>query len=372
MELWGCFASPLPFLPPAEAAGQLLKILGSQLRCDRVALLWRSGSEEVLHGVSWHRPDLLITGQLTSASRIEEQSELPEPFHNLSWRLLSGVSENELAPSVFLGTETREEQQNLPSAWEVFIPGILSWSMQFEQRLRDRTLTAMAEYAAGAGHEINNPLGSIIGRASQLLKSETNDERRRLLESIGAQAYRIRDMIGDTMLFANPPVSRPQSISMNEMIQNVLDQFGGQIADSQVKLHFVPSEPVFIPADPDQFHIVVSELVRNSLNALSENPPESLRELRICCTVRQQRGQNGGELELIDTGPGLTPQQQEHCFNPFYSGRQAGRGLGFGLSKCWQIVQQHQGTISLSCDQGTTRVLVWFPSSSPLHSAESS
>ena len=66
-------------------------------------------------------------------------------------------------------------------------------------------LEALAEFAAGAGHEINNPLATIIGRAQLLLKDERDPQRRQMLLAIGAQAYRIRDMIGDAMLFGRPP-----------------------------------------------------------------------------------------------------------------------------------------------------------------------
>ena len=66
-------------------------------------------------------------------------------------------------------------------------------------------LEALAEFAAGAGHEINNPVATIVGRAELLLKGETNPERRQALLTIGAQALRIRDMIGDLMVFARPP-----------------------------------------------------------------------------------------------------------------------------------------------------------------------
>src|SRR5262249_41687472 len=82
-------------------------------------------------------------------------------------------------------------------------------------------LEAMAEFAAGAGHEINNPLATIIGRAQQLLKDETNPQRRQMLASIGAQAYRIRDMIGDAMLFARPPVAEPVEVNLATAVQHV-------------------------------------------------------------------------------------------------------------------------------------------------------
>src|SRR5437773_12387659 len=75
----------------------------------------------------------------------------------------------------------------------------------FLARLEEEKLAALAEFAAGAGHEINNPLAVICGRAELLLREETHPERRRDLATIHAQARRIYEMIADLMLFARPP-----------------------------------------------------------------------------------------------------------------------------------------------------------------------
>ena len=79
-------------------------------------------------------------------------------------------------------------------------------------------LEALAEFAAGAGHEINNPVATIAGRAELLLRNETQPERRQALLTIGAQALRIRDMIGDLMLFARPPKPEPQLLNLAQVV----------------------------------------------------------------------------------------------------------------------------------------------------------
>ena len=78
----------------------------------------------------------------------------------------------------------------------------------FQRTLETEKLEAMAEFAAGAGHEINNPLTVISGRAQLLLRDETDPERRHALALISAQAMRVYEMIADMMLFARPP--RPE------------------------------------------------------------------------------------------------------------------------------------------------------------------
>ena len=75
----------------------------------------------------------------------------------------------------------------------------------------DDRLESLAEFAAGAGHEFNNPVATIVGRVQLLLRDEADPARRQALETIAGQAYRIRDMISDVMVFARPPAAEPAS-----------------------------------------------------------------------------------------------------------------------------------------------------------------
>jgi signal transduction histidine kinase len=210
-------------------------------------------------------------------------------------------------------------------------------------------MEALAEFAAGAGHEINNPLATIIGRAQQLLRDETNPQRRQMLQSIGAQAYRIRDMIGDTMLFGRPPKPERQNVQLAAAVEQVVSRLG---QDCVVDVT-VPTD-LTLNADPAQLAIVLSELLRNSRQALQ--PDGGTIQLRA-------EGHEGLVLiEIEDHGVGFSEAERIHAFDPFFSGRQAGRGLGFGLPKCWQILRQHGGRIEIESEPGSpTIVRTYWP-----------
>ena len=217
-------------------------------------------------------------------------------------------------------------------------------------------MRALAEFAAGAGHEINNPVATIIGYARQLLAGETDPDRRHALATIGAQAYRIRDMIGDVMLFARPPAPNPQLIDLASVIREVTDKFADDLRRASLHLHVEAGSEIPIYADPVQLRIVISNLLRNSIEALA---PAATIAIYTGTDVENDR--RLAVFSISDNGPGLSPGDQEHLFDPFYSGRQAGRGLGFGLSKAWRIVTLHRGTIEVSSPEagGTTFTVHW-------------
>src|SRR6516164_1824452 len=90
-----------------------------------------------------------------------------------------------------------------------------------DRQLMELKLRALAEFAAGAGHEINNPVATIVGHAQQLMAGESDPDRRHALATIGAQAYRIRDMIGDVMLFARPPEPHPSCVDLPAVLREI-------------------------------------------------------------------------------------------------------------------------------------------------------
>lgn len=201
-------------------------------------------------------------------------------------------------------------------------------------------LEAMAEFAAGAGHEINNPLGSILGQTQILLKSEPSTDRRQAFETIGAQAWRVRDMIGNAMLFARPP--QPQKVALNlvDLVQQTLQPFDKLAADAGVEIHFAATaDEIEVMADRSQMTTLISQLVRNGIEAIRGADREGV----VSVTLRDDLTRTV-ELSIVDDGPGVTSDEvRRHLFNPFYSGRSAGRGLGFGLCLAWQIVRMHGG-----------------------------
>ncbi len=230
---------------------------------------------------------------------------------------------------------------------------------QFADTLQTAKLDAMKELAYGAGHEINNPLANISTRAQTMLRGETDPLRRQMLATINRQAFRAHEMISDMMLFARPPEPQLQSCDLSAIITRVVDELQGEAEQQGTTLSVeATQEPLTVDADPRQLEVVARAMCRNSLEAIGGGGQVDIRWRSIDGDAQGQ-GSNiaaldrsdrrDGWLEIIfeDDGPGMDDREWEHLFDPFFSGREAGRGLGFGLSKCWRIITGHGGRIDV-------------------------
>ncbi|MBL9162621.1 MAG: HAMP domain-containing histidine kinase [Planctomycetaceae bacterium] len=209
-----------------------------------------------------------------------------------------------------------------------------------DERFEQAKLDAMKELAYGASHEINNPLANISARAQSLLRDERDPERRRTLEAINQQALRAHEMISDLMLFARPPQLERRPLDLVQLVRQVACGLASDCDCRSIELNIaVDGQPPPVDGDATQLGVAINALVANSINALG-------RDGTIQIAVR--RSSDGGALlQIADNGPGIPPEVRPHIFDPFYSGREAGRGLGFGLSKAWRIITLHGGSLTV-------------------------
>jgi signal transduction histidine kinase len=214
----------------------------------------------------------------------------------------------------------------------------------FAAALEREKLEAIAEFAAGAGHEINNPLTVIAGRAQLLLQGETDPERRHALALISAQAMRVYEMIADMMLFARPPQPNVERFDAIQLVDSlVADLQSAAARQDTVLVRRGLTAPLEIDADPTQIAVALRALVQNAFEALGSGG-------HVAVDVRLDG--DTVQITVEDDGPGISEEDRRHIFDPFYSARQAGRGLGLGLSKCWRIVTNHGGKMEVQSETG--------------------
>jgi len=218
----------------------------------------------------------------------------------------------------------------------------------------DSRLDAIRELAYGAGHEINNPLANIATRAQTLLLDERDPERRRRLSTIVDQAFRARDLIGGLMLFARPPRPRRVPTDVHSLVATVVEGAGVLAAQRRARLEYAPApEACEVAVDKAQVEEALRAVVSNALEAVGEGG-------FVAVSVNTVDGQC--EIVVADDGRGMDPATLRRAFDPFFSGREAGRGVGLGLSKAWRFLHANGGDILIESRLGLgTRARITLP-----------
>ena len=243
-----------------------------------------------------------------------------------------------------------------------------------QARLKQQKLSALSEFAAGAGHEINNPLAVISGQAQYLMKQiEIADELlveepsptlyldhlrgkfTKSLSTIVGQTQRIHQVLMDLMHFARPGTPRPTLVPVAKLVADVAAGLRIFAEDRKVNIACPETAPnLGIRVDPVQIRLALNNLLKNAIEAA---PAEGWASLRV-------ERETDGTLSFVveDNGPGPQGAVREHLFDPFYSGRSAGRGRGLGLSAAWRLARQHGGDVRFDAAAvGVTRFVLSLP-----------
>lgn len=245
-------------------------------------------------------------------------------------------------------------------------------------RLQSQKLSALAEFAAGAGHEINNPLAVISGQAQYVLKQmdwldvpaeEIENVREYLdalrekitpsLQKIVGQTQRVHAILTELMQFARPSKPNIQATSVNAVIGAVVESLRSLAEQRKVHLDVPALEhDQHLHADAAHARIALAGLVRNAIEAA---PPEGWVRIRV-----GKHGKTAIELIVEDSGKGPCPTIREHLFDPFFSGRSAGRGRGMGLPIAWRLARQQGGEVRFDgIHDGVTRFVLTLPLAAP-------
>jgi two-component system NtrC family sensor kinase len=223
------------------------------------------------------------------------------------------------------------------------------------ERLRELKLRALAELAAGAGHEINNPLAVISGQAQYLMGHEADPARCKALQAIIAQTRRIHQILTDLMQFARPAPPQKELVEVGDLLRDTVEALRPHAEQAHVQL--ISPEPSSLSGrlyvDPAQIRAVLGSLLRNALEAA---PADGQVRLHV------QGEASAVEMLVEDNGPGPSASVQEHMFDPFFSGKSAGRGRGLGLTTAWRLAQLNGGQVRFDGHiQGLTHFVLRLP-----------
>jgi signal transduction histidine kinase len=237
--------------------------------------------------------------------------------------------------------------------------------LQEQLRHADR-LATIGELAAGVAHELNEPLGNMLGFAQLAAKSVGLPEQpRQDIEKIVSACLHAREVIQRLMMFARQTPPKKTVVNLNQIVQDglyFLERRCGRQGIEVIRI-LEPSLPE-IKADAAQLHQVLTNLTVNALQAMPRGGKLTLRTARREDTI---------SLVVEDTGTGMDEKVLKKIFMPFFTTKDVGQGLGLGLAVVHGIVTGHRGSIKVQSRPGEgSRFEVILPISSPPEQEEDS
>lgn len=222
-----------------------------------------------------------------------------------------------------------------------------------EQALRTNRLAAMGEVAAQLAHEIRNPLGSIEIFASLLSRDLKNDPNQKLADNIVVGVKSLNSVVTNMLTFTRTITINPEPIEINELVSETIGFLEQILKVQSIRIDMKLSKKAGkAEVDPELIKQVILNLAQNSIYAM-ENRDEGI----LCVKtkpVRTDDGLSAVEICIEDNGIGIGQEDLPRIFDPFFSTRT--RGTGLGLSVVSQIIEKHGGLITAESklDVGTT------------------
>jgi putative nucleotidyltransferase with HDIG domain len=215
-----------------------------------------------------------------------------------------------------------------------------------------RTMAALGELAAGAAHELNNPLAVVSGRAQVMGKKAASDEERKVWQLISDQAKRISDVLSELMDFASCRREEPAAIDVSELLREAANEFSSSNHPQAAAAKVDTTTEAYIPpvlAGRRQIRDALVELIKNGAAAGAPHP-------HIHLAAQYDETSDRVLLTVTDNGAGMDERTAAKAFTPFFSAQRAGRRLGMGLPKARRYVEISGGKIWIRSrvGEGTT------------------
>jgi len=210
-------------------------------------------------------------------------------------------------------------------------------SMQ-EQLLRSERLAAIGQLAAGVSHEIDNPVGIILGNAELLLEDMREDDPLRDdVAAIIEECRRCKRITGGLLGFARSTEGHLERVELNQLVKETVASLWPQMLFKDLDLTIDPSDgDLCVTGDADQLRQVMINVLLNAAQALQGSGQLKIALLR----------QSDQALVLVDdSGPGIPEEDREKVFQPFFSTKAHGEGTGLGLPLCRKLVEAQGGEI---------------------------
>ncbi len=303
----------------------------------------------------------LLAESFCNAEKENAEDILPDKIWQLRKKVTMGESvaekeffletiEKKILPVLVSVTDIIDDQGN--ALGFVFILKDLSELKELEIKMqRKEKLAALGSLAAGIAHEVRNPLSSIKGYATFFANLfEKESENRKAAYIMAEEVDRVDRVISELLEFAKPAELKLKETDVEQLISNSLRIIKHEAADAGVNIIKEFDQPLpVLKIDPDRFTQVLLNLYINAIQAMEDGG---------ALTIKAGIKKDALILKICDTGIGISPENQESIFNPYFTTKKQGTGLGLAI--VYKIIESHKGTIHIESikGHGTTFVIL--------------
>ncbi len=208
---------------------------------------------------------------------------------------------------------------------------------------RSERLAAIGSLAGGVAHEIRNPLSSLKGFATYFRqRSPGRPEDEKIATIMIGEVDRLNRVVGQLLELSRPVTVSPTPLPVRSVIEGAVAVVRPRAAEAGVKLEVVPSDDAApVPMDPERMHQVLLNLLINAIEAMGEGG-------RLQVLVKTV--ENGIEIQVVDTGPGIGAEDLSQVFDPYFTTKSTGTGLGLAIVH--NIIEAHGGTVTFDSRPG--------------------
>jgi signal transduction histidine kinase len=235
-----------------------------------------------------------------------------------------------------LADRDRRQKESLQRTTSQLNAAYHELQQNFERMKRSERLYAIGQLSAGLAHEIRNPLASIGGAASILMKNASEERRQEFLEIIQKESERLNRLLTTFLDFARPQAPQYRPVNVSALVEPVIELATHGIGQRPVRISTQLSTNLpLIACDPEQIKQVLLNLTINAIQAMPGGGG---------ILVSTRKNLTRVIIEVKDEGTGISPEDLDRIFDPFFTTKDTGSGLG--LSVAHQIVTQHGGVLT--------------------------
>lgn len=340
----------------------------------------RGRLEMILQSIPQYLLEVNTDGELFYVSqkqKIKFKSEEEWDFVNLEKELLKRYDKKKIT-EVFEGGTYQQEEVQINDKWYritiggieekrkdkrkdspkenkvlMVIEDITLYRLQEKQSIQNSKMAAIGQLASGISHELKNPLEIICNYCYAIKKGilHTEEQIKKTIEVIDDEAKSANKIVNNLLAFARITPEKIELTEMKPFVQMILELQRNFMKKRNIKTEFICEEKIFIRCNPEVLKRIFINLIRNAQDAIGENGI-------IKIMIKQEK--EHVQIVIQDNGCGMDEREQEQIFNPFYTTKSTGTGLGLYL--VYHQVQESGGTIHVSSSkgEGTTFRLI-FP-----------